>query len=178
MPAWAWGHDFSCTQWRVKDRAVAMARSAQRTRGTTLHQLLNGIVLFQGVSGVGGGIGLLVDPTGALLGIPLTWLDGSPFTDYFLPGLILLVALGVFPLLVSWGLWKYRRWAWYGSIAVGITLITWILVEVIVVGYQADPPLQAVYGTLGVIILWLSLARRVRVVLVESKRGPRPANIE
>jgi hypothetical protein len=146
-----------------------MVRSAQKTQRAMLHQVLNGLMLLQGLSGVAGGIGLLTDPTGASLSIPHQWLDGSPFSDYTVPGVILLVVLGALPLLVSWGMWMYRRWAWYGSIGVGIALIVWIVVEIMVVGYQADPPLQAIYGILGAIILALSFARDVRIGFVRSQ---------
>lgn len=137
-----------------------MTRATKENRGALLRNALAGAVLFQGLSGVGGGVGLLADPTGELLGVPLTWLHGSPFPDYFLPGLILLVILGVLPLFVSWGLWKRRSWAWSASLAIGVALLVWILVEVLVVGYQPDPPLQAIYGALGVVILGLGLAGR------------------
>ena len=46
-------------------------------------------VLFQGLSGLVGGFGLIMDPTGSNLSIPVEWLDGSPFASYFIPGLIL-----------------------------------------------------------------------------------------
>jgi peptidoglycan/LPS O-acetylase OafA/YrhL len=128
--------------------------------GGVRRALLIVAVLVQSLSGIGGGLALLADPTGSLLGIPLAWLDESPFPDYFLPGLILFAALGIFPLFVTRALWKRRRWARAGSTAVGMALIAWIAVEVVVVGYQPDPPLQAIYGTLGVIILVLSLAAR------------------
>jgi len=49
--------------------------------------------------------------------------QGAPFPDYFLPGLTLLVILGVLPLLVSWGLWKRRGWAWPAGLAIGVALL-------------------------------------------------------
>lgn len=124
--------------------------------------VLAAAVLFQGLSGIGGGICLLVDPTGALIGIPLEWLEGSPFHDYRLPGLVLLAALGVFPVVVSWGLWNRQAWARLGSVVVGVALTGWIAVEVLVVGYQPDPPLQAAYGALGVCILGLAVVELTR----------------
>jgi hypothetical protein len=114
-------------------------------------------VLFQGLSGVGGGVALLADPTGGLIGMPVSMLARSPFDDFLLPGLILLLVLGVVPLCVSWGLWRRRPWAWRGSVFVGAALVIWIAVQVAMVGYRWDPPLQAIYGGLGVAILALCL---------------------
>jgi hypothetical protein len=44
--------------------------------------------------GVGGGFGLVIDPSSEPLGIPLAWLDGSPFADYLVPGIVSLTVLG------------------------------------------------------------------------------------
>jgi hypothetical protein len=89
--------------------------------------------------------------------MPISMLAGSPFDDFLLPGLILLLVLGIVPLCVSWGLWRPRPWAWHGSVFVGASLVVWIAVQVAMVGYRGDPPLQAIYGGLGVAILALCL---------------------
>jgi hypothetical protein len=122
-------------------------------------------VALQGLSGLGGGVTLVADPTGASLGLPDDLLEHSPFRNYLIPGLILLVVLGVVPLIVSWGLWRRRRWSWYGSVFVGIALIVWIIVQIMLIGYGTDPPLQAIYGGLGVTILGLAFIRRVEAYL-------------
>jgi hypothetical protein len=134
-----------------------------------LYYPLLAAVLLQGLTGAGGGIALVADPSGTLLGMPLSSLAGSPFADYFLPGLVLLVVLGIFPLLVSWGLWKRQPWAWYGGAVVGIGLIIWIFVQVAIIGYGDDPPLQAIYGVLGMMILGLTLSKPVRVHLLKPR---------
>ena len=123
---------------------------------------LTALVGVQGLSGLAGGIGLVADPTGRSLGIPLAWLQGSPFSDYFVPGLVLFVVLGVVPLIVAYGLWGGRSWAWVGSAFVGVTLVGWLLVEIAVIGYHSDPPLQLVYGVLAGLILGLLALPSVR----------------
>jgi hypothetical protein len=105
--------------------------------------LLTAAVLLQGLSGIGGGVALVADPSGAALGLPVTLLAESPFRDYFFPGLILLVLLGIAPLIVAWGLWRRRGWSWYGSVHVGTALLVWITVQIFMIGYSGDPPLQA-----------------------------------
>lgn len=120
------------------------------------------LVIFQGVSGVFGGAGLIIDPSGKSLQIPLEWLNGSPFDNYFIPGIVLFFVLGITPLIISFGLIKRKYWSWYGSLFLGFALIIWILVEIIVIGYQADPPLQLIYGIVGVAILMLTFTRSVK----------------
>lgn len=120
------------------------------------------LVIFQGVSGVFGGAGLIIDPSGKSLQIPLEWLNGSPFDNYFIPGIVLFFVLGITLLIISFGLIKRKYWSWYRSLFLGFALIIWILVEIIVIGYQADPPLQLIYGIVGVAILMLTFTRSVK----------------
>ena len=132
---------------------------------------LTATILLQGISGLVGGCALMADPSGALIGLPLVWLEGTPFSDYFVPGTILLTVLGVCPLVIGWGLWRSRSWAWYGSLLVGASLAIWILVEINLIGYQPDPPLQAFYGLLSLMILALSSVRSVRHRLLQTEQG-------
>lgn len=125
-------------------------------------KVLISCIIIQAISGVAGGIGLVSDPTGANLGIPQEWLSNSPFNDYLIPGVILFSVLGIFPAFVSVGLWKEKHWGWLGSLSLGIALIIWIIVEIIIIGYQSNPPLQLIYGMLGIIILLVTSLSRVK----------------
>jgi len=106
------------------------------------------------------------------MGIPSVWLEGSPFGDYLIPGVILLLPLGVVPLIVAHGLLRRRPWSWYGALLIGVMLVVWIIVEVLVIGYQTDPPLQLVYGLVGVAILALVSLSSVRCELTGARRKP------
>jgi len=119
-------------------------------------------ILFQGLSGLLGGIGLIMDPTGKSLQIPISWLVNSPFNDYLIPGFILLSVLGIFPIIILYRLWNKLIWSWFFTIALGIALIIWILVEILIIGYQTNPPLQLIYGFVGLIILGLALVPSVK----------------
>jgi hypothetical protein len=121
---------------------------------------------FQGLSGVAGGFGLIFDPSGALIGLPAEWLAGSPFDDYAIPGLVLLTLLGLAPLAVAHGVWRRRRWSWVGSLLVAAALLVWLAVEIAVIGYHTQPPLQLIYGVVGMLILGATLMRSVRAHLV------------
>lgn len=119
-------------------------------------------VFFQALSGLGGGAFLIADPTGETLNLPLSFLKNSPFSDYLIPGIILFTVLGVYPLIVSAGLWKRKYWGWFGSLLLGVALLIWIIVEIIIIGYQPNPPLQLIYGILGVLILLMTSLLRVK----------------
>ena len=73
---------------------------APRRRPAGLY-LLVALMVLQGLSGGIGGAALVADPSGGLLRMPLTLLEGSPFTSFLVPGLVLLTLLGVLPLGVA-----------------------------------------------------------------------------
>lgn len=79
-----------------------------------------------------GGGALLVAPSGTLVGLPTGPLRSTPFSDFFVPGLVLLLVFGVLPASVCYGLYAHRRWAWSGAITVALALLVWITVEVAV----------------------------------------------
>lgn len=91
--------------------------------------------------------------------MPVSYLDGSPFSDYLVPGLILLIVLGVCPLVVLAGLWLRPQPAWYGAFAVGCGLIIWLIVEITIIPFSS---LQAFFGTVGVLIAAIALLPAVR----------------
>jgi len=124
---------------------------------------LTALILLQALGGIPAGAGMVADPV-ANIGMPLDMLEGSPFEDYLIPGLILLIVLGVFPLTVFVGLLRRRRCAWWMSVAVGAGLIIWILTELALLGYLPGIglALQIAFGVVGAAILALALTRSAR----------------
>jgi peptidoglycan/LPS O-acetylase OafA/YrhL len=80
-------------------------------------------------------------------------LAGSPFTSYLVPGVVLFFVIGVGPLVTAALSWRRHRWAPVLAMAVGAALLTWMAVEIAIVGYTHQPPLQAIYIALGVAIV-------------------------
>lgn len=123
-------------------------------------KLLMACLLFLGISAIGGGGQFLLDPTGDLIGMPVDALADSPFTDFLLPGIILFTVLGLFPLVVVYGLYTKRGWAWPAAIMVGISLIVWIVVQGLIVGFGHW--LQWLYLSLGFVLVLLASFSSVR----------------
>jgi hypothetical protein len=132
--------------------------AAPARRAATVWVLLF-LLLFQALGGIAGGLALSIRTDGSIMQMPVSQLNGSPFQDYRTPGLILLLVLGVFPLIALIGVWARRAWAWYASFAIGCALVIWILVEIRIVDYSV---LQPVFGTVGALIIVVSLLPPVR----------------
>ena len=114
---------------------------------------LLGCLLFLGVSAVYGGLSLVLDPTGGILGLPFEWIEGTVFGDYLVPGLVLLAVLGGGSFVVAYGLLRRTRWAWPAGAALGTATVVWILVQVATVRQYFF--LQPVVAGLGVAIVAL-----------------------
>jgi hypothetical protein len=139
--------------------------------------LLLFLLFFQGLSATPSGAMLVIDPSGERMQMPLTLLEGAPFSSYLIPGLILSIGLGLgaFFLLVcllrlpAWG-WAERlnpfteqHWTWTAVAFFGLALMIWIVVQVFMVGLGAW--LQPFYFAVGLAILLLALSPPLRQYL-------------
>ena len=117
------------------------------------------------IGALGGGLILMLAPRGEIMPLPLSALAGSPFDTYFVPGLILFGVLGLGPLIAARLAWLRHPLAPTAAFVVGAGLLIWVAVEVAIIGYSNEPPLQAIYGILGVAILLVALRWRLDVGL-------------
>jgi hypothetical protein len=109
------------------------------------------------IGALGGGLVLMLAPRGEIMPLPLSALAGSPFDTYFMPGLILFGVLGLGPLIAARLAWLRHPLAPIAAFFVGAGLLVWVAVEVAIIGYSNEPPLQAMYGVLGVAILLVAI---------------------
>jgi hypothetical protein len=109
------------------------------------------VLIFNGISGLAGGYGLTADPSGAGVQMPIYLLDGSPFHNFLIPGLVLLVFIGISSLVVAYlAIKKDRRYPLL-LIYQGITVWIWLIVEIMVIGTL--DALQLVYAIVGLILV-------------------------
>jgi len=131
--------------------------------------LLISLLLFLGIGACYGGGLLVIRPDGSLLGMNPAWLQNSPFSNYLIPGFVLLVFNGVLPLFAAFGLvfkphwgwanlfniYKNRHWAWTYSLYTGIIVIIWITVQLLLTQYFWLQPVMIFTG-LAIIICSLT----------------------
>jgi uncharacterized BrkB/YihY/UPF0761 family membrane protein len=116
------------------------------------------LLVLLGIGGIFGGAALVISPSGKLLHVAGA-VDPSPFSDFLIPGLVLLLLLGVAPLVVAIFVRKGRRWAWFGSFAIGCALIIFEIVEVLIIGYNVQ---QLIWGPVGALIVLLTITPAVQ----------------
>jgi hypothetical protein len=113
-----------------------------------------------GLGAIGGGIALLIGAMGQWL--PVAFLQGTPFRDYSIPGLILTVVVGGGMLLAAATQFIQREWAVLLSAAMGLILIGWEIVEVAIIDRYAQAVVpstvvqQVLFSVLGLVIIGLS----------------------
>lgn len=78
---------------------------------------------------------------GEIIPLPVSALKGSPFETYFSTGLILF-CLGLGPLAAALLAWLRHPLAPIAALGVGVALLIWMAVEIAIVGYGNNPPLQ------------------------------------
>lgn len=95
---------------------------------------LAAVELFVGLGALYGGGGLVADPSGAVLGMPLELLARSPFDDFLVPGLTLLLVNGVGSLVGAALALARVRWAGALGLVLGAFLTAWIVLQVLWIG--------------------------------------------
>ncbi|MDQ2884700.1 MAG: hypothetical protein M3Y39_01285 [Chloroflexota bacterium] len=113
-----------------------------------------------GLGALGGGIALLIGAFDQWL--PVAWLQGTPFSDYLIPGLVLTIVIGGGMLLASATQFIQREWAVLLSAAMGLIMLGWEIAEVAIIDRyeQAIVPStimqQVLFSVLGLLIFGLA----------------------
>jgi len=130
---------------------------------------------FLALGAIGGGIILIISPTGELIGIPLSVFKNIPFNSYLIPGIILFSVLGLIPLLLiiallkkpesklaeQFNIFKDMHWSWTYSIYIAFTLVGWIHIELIFL-QGAVHWLQTFYMCYAILMITMALLPRIR----------------
>jgi hypothetical protein len=129
------------------------------------------LLLFISVGALYGGGALVLKPDGSLLGMQ-PWLNEMPFPSFLIPGIVLFLLNGVFPLFTVVGLffkpdwaffdivniYKDKHWSWAYSLYSGIVIIAWIIVQQFLTAYFI---LQPIVAFSGLLIMIFTLMPRV-----------------
>jgi hypothetical protein len=131
-------------------------------------------VTIEALCAIYGGISLMNDPSGESLQLPVSLLEDTFFASYLIPGIILFLLLGFFPLFLifplifkpNWpiinklNIYKNYHWAWTYTLYTAIMLIIWIDIQVIIL--RTGSLIQGLFGLFGIFILIVSLTPSVK----------------
>jgi hypothetical protein len=136
--------------------------------------LVVALLAFLAIGGFIGGVAFVTDPTGASIGARLTSLEETPISDFLLPGLFLLVVFAIGSVaLIAGLLWRpaphllgridatwHHHWAWVGTIAMGATLVAWIVYELTI--FSERMVLQPILFVVGIALVALCALPSIR----------------
>ena len=116
----------------------------QSTRTKTLF----GVLLFNAVSAIGGGLALMV----GLIPEQPSWVEHTGFDSIYFPGVILMSVVGGSALVAALAVCKRSPGWQLASISSGIIMIVWIVGEIASIrGFHF---LQVIYFMTGALVVW------------------------
>ena len=113
---------------------------------------LGALQAFIGITAIAGGFRLVSNPNGTS-DIPIEWLNSAPFTNYLIPGLVLLIVIGFGNVLGGIFSFLSKRYAGCIAAILGTFLILFMTIEVWFIGLRTF--LQPLYFILGAIVMAL-----------------------
>ena len=116
--------------------------------------LLGVIQTFIGLTAIAGGFRLVSNPNG-IPDFPIEWLNHSPFSNYLIPGLILLILIGFGNVAAGTVSFLSKRYSGSMAALFGTFLIFYMTIEIWFVGVRNF--LQPLYLMLGILVLILGL---------------------
>ncbi|MFW6312657.1 MAG: methyltransferase [Spirochaetota bacterium] len=141
---------------------------------SVMRRVLAGLHGFIGIGAIGGGIGALVDPSGAAVGLDASVLQRGPFTDFLIPGLFLVIVLGLGNIVaVALLLSRHRRVAGLASLGLFAVLVLWIVIQVLIMGLSNAVWLHwlfLLFGLVGSVGTTVWICTEPRVDEVETPR--------
>lgn len=91
--------------------------------------------------------------------VPVEWLQGSPFKDYFIPGLFLFVVIGGTAFFAAVAVFMRRSGGVKMAVASGIITLLWIIVQVAIIGYVSWMQPATTAAALVILLLAWRLSR-------------------
>ena len=120
-------------------------------------KLLMGLLLFNAVSSVAGGVALMT----ALIPEQSEWVQHNDFPSLYFPGVILMAIVGGSAALAAVAMVKQSPGWELASLLSGVIMVFWIIGEIASIrGFHF---LQIVYLLTGLLVVWLTPSQRVGV---------------
>ena len=129
-----------------------------------IYRILFALHVFVGIGGMAGGLAAITNP-GEPLGAPVELLKNSPFSDFFIPGIILFTVIGLGNVIGAFMFRFKSKFQGYISSVFGWALVIWIVVQCIML--NAVVLLHVIFFVIGLIQAVLSM-----IILFEQRLFP------
>jgi hypothetical protein len=93
--------------------------------------ILGSLQAFTAIGAIPAGIGFLLDITGEGMGLSTEALANSPLDSFLLPGLFLLIVIGLANASGAWLSFTVNRFAGHAGLILGGVLCLWIVIQVV-----------------------------------------------
>lgn len=132
------------------------------------------VLIFLALGGFSGGIPMLADPAnGGYLNFG-EMLPDLPVSNFILPGLFLLIVMGLLPLFLAYALivqptwgwldrlfrWSEHHWAWTGTMILDVIIAVWLAYEAWLIGWFPITTFTAIQGLLILLFAMLPSVRK------------------
>lgn len=114
-----------------------------------LFYLMGTLLLLIAIGAISAGIGFILKPDGSNLSMSVNLLKDSPFEDFLIPGILLLIINGLGSLLGSFLSFKRHSFASTVTVVLGFAMVVWIVAQVYWIGLKSF--LQPTFFVVGVI---------------------------
>jgi len=111
------------------------------------------LLAFNGIGAIYGGLNFILSPDGSGMEMSPDFLKHSPFHDYLIPGIILLVVNGLFSVVTFLLLIMNMQSAPLLVMSQGFLLCGWIFIQVLLI--QVIIPLHVIMGSVGILLILL-----------------------
>lgn len=159
----AWGFDVAGELHALPDRVPRASEAIVGRRW--MRRVVTMLCLFTGLTALAGGIELTAWRTGASWLPPLSVLRDTPFSDFFVPGALLLVFVGLTNLLAALLEGRRSRWGELAAMVAGVAILAWIVSEMVLL--SSVSLMEAAYLLIGAATVagaaWLFAHRRASV---------------
>lgn len=137
---------------------------------------------FLAVGAFYGGIALIISPDGSIFKMPVEILTNSPFSNFLIPGIVLLLVFGVLPVFVIFSmllkpktslpeklnLLNDHHYSWTFAVYIGIAQIIWIDIQTFFI--NSVDVIHLIYSGLGIMIVCVALLPGTRKHFIKTKK--------
>ena len=121
------------------------------------------LLSFISVTAILSGLMMIGYPDGSALNLSSDLLHGTPFKNYLIPGILLVIFVGIINLLAVFYNMRRdpKRYAW--TLAGGIMICGWIITQMIII--RSFQWLHMVYLAMGVVVILISLQLKGKAIV-------------